>query len=40
MTYIPAGVVYDIRNESDRDASFLLVYAQKIEKEEPEPHEH
>jgi mannose-6-phosphate isomerase-like protein (cupin superfamily) len=40
MTYIPAGVVYDIRNEGDRDASFLLVYAEKIEAHEPEPHDH
>lgn len=40
LTYIPAGVVYDIRNEGERDASFLLVYAENIEPEEPEPHNH
>lgn len=40
MTYLPAGVLFDIRNESDRDASFLLVYAQGIQQEQSEAHEH
>jgi len=40
MTYIPAGVEYHIRNESDRDASFILVYAEKVEEAEAEGHGH
>ena len=40
MTYIPAGVVYEIRNESGRDASFVLVFAQEVEGENHGPHDH
>jgi mannose-6-phosphate isomerase-like protein (cupin superfamily) len=40
MTHIPAGVEYDIRNESGREASFLLVYAQRIEEKNHETHDH
>ena len=40
MTYIPAGVVYEIRNESDRDGSFMLVYAEEIRAEKSGAHTH
>jgi mannose-6-phosphate isomerase-like protein (cupin superfamily) len=37
MSFVPAGVVFDVRNTSDAEASFDLVYAKKVE---PPPHSH
>lgn len=31
MSYVPAGVVFEVRNESTADADFILVYSRKIE---------
>jgi mannose-6-phosphate isomerase-like protein (cupin superfamily) len=37
MSFIPAGVVFEVRNSSHREASFDLVYAKKVE---PPSHSH
>ena len=37
MSFVPAGVVFDVRNTSDAEASFDLVYAKKVE---PPSHSH
>jgi hypothetical protein len=31
MSFIPAGVMFEVRNESTTDADFILVYAREIE---------
>ncbi len=40
MSYIPAGVVFDVRNESDVEANLMLVYARNLEPEPAVPHAH
>jgi quercetin dioxygenase-like cupin family protein len=37
MSFVEAGVNFEVRNESDAEASFDLVYAKKVE---PPPHSH
>jgi mannose-6-phosphate isomerase-like protein (cupin superfamily) len=40
MTYIPAGVAFDVRNESDVEANLMLVYVRKLETEPTVQHGH
>jgi mannose-6-phosphate isomerase-like protein (cupin superfamily) len=40
MTYIPAGVIFDVRNESDVDANLMLVYVRRLDTEPTVPHRH
>ena len=38
MSFVEAGVNFEVRNESDTEASFDLVYARKVEPQKPHSH--
>lgn len=38
MSYVSAGVMFEVRNESTADADFILVYTREIEKVEKHTH--
>jgi mannose-6-phosphate isomerase-like protein (cupin superfamily) len=40
MTYIPAGVLFGVRNETDADATITLVYVRRPEEQEDVDHSH
>jgi mannose-6-phosphate isomerase-like protein (cupin superfamily) len=40
MTYIPAGVLFEVRNESAADATMTLVYVRRLEEQEDVDHSH
>lgn len=40
MSFVPAGVIFEVRNASDHNASLELVYSRRIESSRPAPHRH
>jgi mannose-6-phosphate isomerase-like protein (cupin superfamily) len=40
VSFLPAGVMFEVRNESGRDASLDLIYSRRIEPPPPAPHRH
>ena len=40
MTYVPAGIMFEVRNESSADAALSLVYARRLDEPEAAGHPH